>query len=322
MVKTNGRVGKLLKSMKVVNYEIGLHYRSGHFHTWVVHQPVGALCSLPIERLPSKIRRILTLSSTMATTAEALFDTFGKRYEDAFTNDPNLKEFLRFAMKSIPNHSKVLDVGCGTGKPVADILASAGHEVHGIDVSQNMIDIASAQVDGTFVKADMRNYEPQCPFDGVFVILFSKLPQEKHTRCASSSLNGSRPLRKPWMDSYTSEAFFSEERWKNMLQCTGFNIESEVRYYFTPNGPGHKYPEVHYLLLARKVEDQPLLGPYASPTKDELLSMHIRHHPVDRFTSFELDAFLEVVTEEVLLFRKLFLSNTTSHWTLIIVKIL
>ncbi|KAM5445653.1 hypothetical protein MaudCBS49596_007299 [Microsporum audouinii] len=60
----------------------------------------------------------------MATTAEALFDTLGKRYEDAFANDPNLKEFLRFAMKSLPNHSKVLDVGCGTGKPVADILAS------------------------------------------------------------------------------------------------------------------------------------------------------------------------------------------------------
>ncbi|KAM5445654.1 hypothetical protein MaudCBS49596_007300 [Microsporum audouinii] len=85
-----------------------------------------------------------------------------------------------------------------------------------------------------------------------------------------------------------------------MLQCAGFNIESEVRYSFIPNGPGHKYPEVHYLLLARKVEDQPLLGPYPSPTKDELLSMHIRHHPVDRFISFELDAFLEVATKEIL----------------------
>ncbi|KAM5463723.1 hypothetical protein MferCBS49748_005857 [Microsporum ferrugineum] len=79
-----------------------------------------------------------------------------------------------------------------------------------------------------------------------------------------------------------------------------FNIESEVRYSFIPNDPGHKYPEVHYLLLARKVEDQPLLGPYPSPTKDELLSMHIHHHPVDRFISFDLDAFLEVVTKEIL----------------------
>lgn len=87
---------------------------------------------------------------------------------------------------------------------------------------------------------------------------------------------------------------------EDMLQCAGFNIESEVRYSFIPNGPGHKYPEVRYLLLARKVEDQPLLGPYPSPTKDELLSMHIRHHPVDRFISFELDAFLEVVTKEIL----------------------
>jgi hypothetical protein len=65
------------------------------------------------------------------------------------------------------------------------------------------------------------------------------------------------------MDKYTNEAFFSEERWLEMLRCAGFEIETTVKYSFTTNDPEHQSAETHYLLLARKAEAQPLLGPYS-----------------------------------------------------------
>ncbi|KAF3483041.1 uncharacterized protein GIQ15_02365 [Arthroderma uncinatum] len=267
----------------------------------------------------------------MEANAETLFDYLGKRYEDAFADSPDLHEFLELAIRRLPSQSKVLDVGCGTGRPVADTLVSAGHEVCGIDVSQEMINIASAQVAGKFMKADMRTYNPDCLFDGVFVILslFQITPGETYSMCfrfsewlkpggyvvigvtPSTSLPAgqytidptwdcARQMGKPWMDMYTNETFFSEDGWRKMLQCAGFEVESEVRYSFTPNDPDHKCPEIHYLLLAKKVESQPLLGPY--PTINEgQLPAPIRCHSTDRLVSEDLDALLGRLKEEEVL---------------------
>jgi hypothetical protein len=52
-----------------------------------------------------------------------------------------------------------------------------------------------------------------------------------------------------------------------MLRRAGFEIETTVKYSFTPNDPDHQSAETHYLLLARKAEAQPLLGPY-SPSSE------------------------------------------------------
>lgn len=230
----------------------------------------------------------------MEADAETLFDYLGKRYEDAFADSPNLHRFISQAAKRLPAQSKVLDVGCGTGKPVAQVLQFAGHDVHGIDISQEMVNIASSQVKGQFQKADMRKYQPSSPFDGIFVILslFQITPGETYSMAfkwsewlkrdgilaigvtPSTSLPAdectydatwdcSRQIGKPWMDKYTNETFFSEDRWQEILRCAGFEIETSVIYSFTPNDPEHQSAETHYLVLARKVEAQPLLGPYS-----------------------------------------------------------
>jgi 2-polyprenyl-3-methyl-5-hydroxy-6-metoxy-1,4-benzoquinol methylase len=43
------------------------------------------------------------------------------------------KPIVEFA-KKLPNHSQVLDIGCGTGKPIAAFLASKKFYVKGIDL--------------------------------------------------------------------------------------------------------------------------------------------------------------------------------------------
>lgn len=110
--------------------------------------------------------------------AEALFNSLGARYEAAFGMDKELQRFIELVAKTIPPRSITLDVGCGTGKPVSHILASAGHEVYGIDISEEMVKIAKSQVPGKFQVGDMKTYQPSILFDAVFAIrsLFQMSP--------------------------------------------------------------------------------------------------------------------------------------------------
>ncbi|KAL2856096.1 S-adenosyl-L-methionine-dependent methyltransferase [Aspergillus pseudodeflectus] len=97
----------------------------------------------------------------MSINAEALFNHLGERYEAAYGNSPNLDATIEAVLKLLPDQSTVLDVGCGTGKPVSHMVAEAGHRVHGIDISERMVEIARRQVpSGTFGRADMRMYNP------------------------------------------------------------------------------------------------------------------------------------------------------------------
>ncbi|KTD00194.1 methyltransferase [Legionella geestiana] len=50
------------------------------------------------------------------------------------------KTYLNFIQKHLPRNSKILDVGCGTGEPIAKFLINAGFAVTGIDASKRMID--------------------------------------------------------------------------------------------------------------------------------------------------------------------------------------
>lgn len=106
----------------------------------------------------------------MTAQAESLFNSLGAHYEAAFGMDRELQSFIRLVAKTIPPRSRTLDVGCGTGKPVSEILASAGHEVHGIDISEEMVKITKSQVPGEFQVGDMKTYQPSTLFDAVFAI--------------------------------------------------------------------------------------------------------------------------------------------------------
>ena len=43
------------------------------------------------------------------------------------------------AIAHLPEHAKVLDVGCGSGKPIASYLMAKGFDVYGIDISPKQI---------------------------------------------------------------------------------------------------------------------------------------------------------------------------------------
>ena len=93
----------------------------------------------------------------MGLSAAELFDTLGKDYETAFAGLTAQHEDLEWLLTQLPAKARVLDVGCGTGRPTAELLAAAGHDVTGVDVSERMVEIARAQVPAAhFEVADLR----------------------------------------------------------------------------------------------------------------------------------------------------------------------
>jgi SAM-dependent methyltransferase len=83
------------------------------------------------------------------------YDALSVRYraDDAAAGDyaPWIAELLA----TLEPSSRVLDLGCGCGVPVARDLAAAGHRVTGVDVSDVQVQRARQLVpDATFIRAD------------------------------------------------------------------------------------------------------------------------------------------------------------------------
>ncbi|KAK4541589.1 hypothetical protein LTR36_007886 [Oleoguttula mirabilis] len=94
-------------------------------------------------------------------SAADTFDDVGEAYQVAFDRVPAQVRSLDWILTQLPRKSVVLDVGCGTGKPACEMLAGAGHNVTGIDISPKMIEVARRQLPSAkFMVADSRVWEP------------------------------------------------------------------------------------------------------------------------------------------------------------------
>ena len=101
---------------------------------------------------------------------EDLADHLGEAYlKYSFTRGTAQEvSFLIDVLKLEPG-MRVLDVGCGPGRHALE-LASRGIEVHGVDISQPFIDLASAAADAadlpaTFERVDARHLSFEADFD-------------------------------------------------------------------------------------------------------------------------------------------------------------
>jgi 2-polyprenyl-3-methyl-5-hydroxy-6-metoxy-1,4-benzoquinol methylase len=78
------------------------------------------------------------------------------------------KFYLDLLQKHIPAGGLVLDVGCGTGEPIAQFLIEQGYKVTGIDASEKMIDLCKQRFpDAKWLLADMRTLNLQEKFHAV-----------------------------------------------------------------------------------------------------------------------------------------------------------
>lgn len=78
------------------------------------------------------------------------------------------KAWLDHFLARIPQHSKILDLGCGSGKPIADYLIQHDHKITGVDSSDVMIEMARQNFpEQLWLQADMRTVELDQKFNAI-----------------------------------------------------------------------------------------------------------------------------------------------------------
>ena len=122
-------------------------------------------------------------SKTIATpdSVKRAYDNIADKWAE-FRAGCTINKCIAEFVKLLPLHSEILDVGSGTGYPVAAYLAEKGHRVTGIDVSAQMTKKARAlnlpcarfiNVDFTEYTADV-SFDAAIAFDSLWHIAYSR----------------------------------------------------------------------------------------------------------------------------------------------------
>jgi SAM-dependent methyltransferase len=97
------------------------------------------------------------------------YDALSERYDEAYGGGTKYRRWLTELAGRLPAGGAVLDLGCGSGLPVARDLAAAGHRLTGVDISEVQIRRARELVPrAEFVCADAIAVDfPTASFDAV-----------------------------------------------------------------------------------------------------------------------------------------------------------
>ncbi len=78
------------------------------------------------------------------------------------------REYLDAFLDGLPVPSSFVDLGCGTGRPIAEFLVGRGHCVTGVDQSAGMLALARTRLpEGTWIESRIEDFEPADRFDGI-----------------------------------------------------------------------------------------------------------------------------------------------------------
>jgi len=108
----------------------------------------------------------------MTSDADRIIDLYQRRAQDWATDRAGgslfEKSWLDQFLALVPARASILDVGCGSGEPIARYLIEKGHNVTGADSSSALIDICKTSFPSqNWIVADMRKLSLQRRFDGI-----------------------------------------------------------------------------------------------------------------------------------------------------------
>src|SRR4029079_2833176 len=89
-------------------------------------------------------------------------------FDEARTKTLMESAYLNLIVKSVPAGGSVLDLGCGTGEPIAQFFIDKGFKVTGVDGSKKMIELCKRRFPSEqWIVSDMRDINLKQKFDVV-----------------------------------------------------------------------------------------------------------------------------------------------------------
>lgn len=107
----------------------------------------------------------------MTSAADRIVDLYERRsreWDDARSRNLFERPWLQKFLDLSPPAGSILDIGCGSGEPIAGFFIRAGHPVHGVDSSSAMIACCRERFpDADWEVADMRSLSLGRTFAGI-----------------------------------------------------------------------------------------------------------------------------------------------------------
>jgi trans-aconitate methyltransferase len=116
------------------------------------------------------------------------YEQLGVRYLD-YRQKLRSEGSVRLFLQYVPKHASILDIGCGAGIPVDNILVKHGHFVTGFDLSPTLIKQARRLVPGAdYTVRDMRTLKPKEYSVSAIVCLYAlfHVPRVEHATLLST----------------------------------------------------------------------------------------------------------------------------------------
>lgn len=228
-----------------------------------------------------------SLTTTAIIPSSEFYDAAGIAYEKGYANNAGQIRALKAFIAHLPLDSLVLDCGCGTGRPVAEMIVQSGHRVHGIDWSPNMVRLSQQRIpSGTFEHVNMLDYAPEEKnFDGIVasmslfelgranletmagrwgrwikpggIILIGVFgaddcdPKPEQFDADGKFVRG---LYLPFMGAVTNSDLFTRSGWDELLEAQGFAVLSRTMEVFRPSEECGSHDEPDYFVIARMKE--------------------------------------------------------------------
>ncbi|MBY8885370.1 class I SAM-dependent methyltransferase [Streptomyces sp. PTM05] len=221
--------------------------------------------------------------SAYGRAAARLFDQLGKVYEDTYGQLPEQLAAIHWLLDRLPPQAKVLDIGSGTGRPTAQLLADAGHRVTGCDVSHTMVTLARTGVpQARFAWVDVRDL-PEAPGTWDAITAFFPLLQMSRAEIVDTLGRIGRWLvpgglfvmstvpfdaehaELTWMGHTSRASSFAAEVYPRLVRDAGLSILRQHESVFHPDYPGMG-AEQHLFIFATKPGDPSRAAPAAVPS--------------------------------------------------------
>ncbi|SRR5690606_28829428 len=169
-----------------------------------------------------------------------VYDIIGERFFENRSQNLMEEKYLELICSLIPKQGNILDLGCGSGKPIFEYFKNRGYQVVGVDASEKILSIARENFpEDEFFLMDMRQLKLEQKFNAIiawhsFFHLEGK-DQEKMFKIFQEQLKPNGVLMftsgnenaEAWSENYGQDLFhasLSPDQYQELLEAHQFKL--------------------------------------------------------------------------------------------------